>query len=316
MKIFTAFLITSFLVLVTIQGVYSAQKATGTKNTEFTKPDELWKFAEPMMKPFVGMPSVNPLSADPDIKRLIIVDYLGSSDPRMQDAAVEILAKLMILHHPTRASVFRKYLSKDYPISVRLVALCYRMQGAWSDREYWMTREDLNEFQKLSVEDREKFKKHKEEEKSQKIKEEREQWGMILNEVIESKEPPKHIILLGICIPCDKKFMELIKPENQPLLVKWLYQSGSALPEDKFVIFGMITFVFDSKTVSEALLDWFPTEKNRDIRAYVIGRLGNLIKVPGFQNEDLKPVFELAAQDKDEKVAEKAKEILKRLDKQ
>jgi hypothetical protein len=300
-----------------IQGILFAQTAKNLENIKFTTRDELWEFAEPMIKPFVGMPSVDPLSADPDIKRLVIVNYLGSSDPNMQDAAVEIMAKLMILHHPTRASVFRKYLSKDYPISVRLIALCYRMQGAWSDREYWhMTGDERVEFWKLPIEKQKEIEKQKKEEKDQKIKEEHEQWGMILNEIIESKEPPKHIILLGICIPCDKKFKEIIKPENQPLLVKWLYQSGSALPEDKFRIFGMITFVFDSRTVSKALLDWFPTEKNSDIRAYVIGRLGNLSKVPGFQNEDLKPVFELAAKDEDEKIAEKANEILKKLNNQ
>jgi hypothetical protein len=199
MKMFFDFLVSSLLVLATIQGANSAQKTADTKGTEFTTPDELWKFAEPMMKPFIGMPSVDPLSADPDIKRLVIVDYLGSSDPHMQDAAVEILAKLMILHHPTRASVFRKYLSKDYPISVRLIALCYRMKGAWSDREYWdMTGDERVEFWKLPVKEQEKIKKQKEEEKAQKIKEEHEQWALILNEIAQFKEPPKYFDLLAI----------------------------------------------------------------------------------------------------------------------
>ena len=191
---------------------------------------------------------------DADTERLLIVDYLGSGDEELRDAAADMLGELFLYGRPIRASVFEKYLSKDYPMRVRLVALAYTLGGVAGGP----TGGDV------TLEEGLKQKCHE-----------------ILNMAMECPVSPPNLCALALAMSRDGvrgQCISLVKPENHTLLVRRLLALVSS-ERDLYRKHRIMSLVlgFPPEIVAGCVRTWYGLQHDRTTRAVFVAELAPVV---------------------------------------
>ena len=274
-----------------------AERPTGddlvSKRPIYRNAQELREACQPYLKP--------PDPRQAKVKQrdeflLFIVPYLGSEDQELRDAAVDILAQLMRIRRHIRASAFKEYLSRDNPINVRLVALAHSLYGFVGEGERSSYPERRAEMEAA--------------------------WTETVNDIAESPVTPPNFDVLAFALrfhPRDR--VALIKPENQPVMVRRLLALASGgTRDDRQRVMELLRYV-PLDTAASAVVEWYRVEPDADARAACVSQICWLSGSLSFSHgeassiaklKSLKPILELAAQDTDPEIAKRAKESLEK----
>jgi len=218
-------------------------------------------------------------------KRDFILGYLDSEDPEMRDAALDILVELWRLRRYIRASAFDRYLDRQYPIGVRVIALAYTWRGRRGEDEVLIPRRDRLE-QNWDV------------------------WAEVWNDIVEYPVSPPYLGVL--CESTEsgpwEELAELTKPENRPVMVERLLSAASSsdvASDRKHLIRTALRFP-DDIVVGE-LLKWYARTASVGARAALLKELRT---ARYWKRAWFGPVLELASKDWDLELAEKARTLL------
>lgn len=257
----------------------------------YTTADELREACEPFLEP------IDPRQRkgfQHDDYMLFIVPYLGSENPELRDAAVDILAQLMTIRRHIRSSAFTKYLSRDYPLNVRVVALAHSLYG------FLGTGERVPRDWPANME---------------------AAWSETLNDIAESPAAPPHFDVLAFAMIFRRSCVALIKPENQPVMMRRLlaFVSDGTRREQETAMRLISRFPADASV--DEMLAWYQEEQDASTRAVCVDHVAShsrsLTHIHGEAESDAKlkalmRFLEVAAQDADPKIAERAKAALER----
>jgi len=284
---------------------------------QYKSPKQLLEICEPFMKHYISSSpgSPLPLEADSDDDRVFIVDFLDSKDQVMRDTAVDIISEMAKFGRHIRASAFKKYLSQEYPLNIRITAMLMTRQRYKSNRERAEESKLFTEFQKdnkskkISYSDflRELSEKNREADiEIKKI------YGDILNHLAENPEAFKKIDIVAYNINFED--VQMVKPENALRLASQFLKAMKNKPKGyNAQILSNIAY-FPPEIACEAYLDWYASEEDAASRDLFFQNFTRITRGEGEKKIlQLKSVLDLAAQDKDEKIAGKAKVILKRI---
>lgn len=257
----------------------------------YTTADELREACEPYLKPIDPQARKMPQF---DEHLLFIVPHLDSEDAELRDAAVDILAQLLEVRRHIRSSAFTKYLSRDYPLNVRVVALAHSLYGFLGTGE---------RYPKDWPADMEAA------------------WTETLNDIAESPATPPHFDVLAFAMTFRRSCVALVKAENQPIMVRRLLAMVSDETRDDRERIMKLICRFPADASVDEMLAWYQEEQDASTRAVCVDHVAShsrsLTHIHGEPESDAKlkalmRFLELAAQDADPEIAKKAKESLER----
>lgn len=282
----------TFLVIAMMLG--AEYSALGQEAFKYKTEKKLRAACEGLLKPAEPRAPKAPFR-ETDAERQFLVAYLGAEDPELRDAAADILGKLLYYRRGIRAFPFEKYLSDDYPMNVRVIALAYCIHNWRGGRfqESW----DKNKAR----------------------------WSHLLNEIAEQREAPPHLLALIVGIgPNDaERRIALLKEQNKPIMLQRFLGlltvgddkvKGNREAQYKREMLWVI-WAFPKEMVLTESLTWYKQEKSADARRalvdFVAWRTGSDHQLAS----QFKPLFELAAKDEDKGISETAKARLARIEK-
>ena len=228
---------------------------------------------------------------------LFVVPYLDSENVELRDAAADILAQVFRLRRHVPASAFSKYLSRDYPLNVRVVALAHSLYGARANKGEMSTYVE----RRAAME---------------------EAWTETLNDIAESPVTPANFDLLVFALMIRHDCLTLVKPENQPVMVRRLLAVVSGASWDDRQRAMPLICCYPADTVAREVVAWYRVQPDAHVRAVCVDWIGKLAGGVSFSLDDkplsvdelkaLLPVFELAVQDPDPEIAKRARESLEK----
>ena len=242
---------------------------------QYKTPDELRTGCARLVGPFTPSGYKDP---DPDDARLMIVGYLDSRDPEMVSAATDLLTRAFWNGRAIRGSAFSKYTARSYPLDVRVVAVSYLLWGC--DEKTW--------------------------------DEIREAASYTLDEYAELPVPPRSINMVFVAMVRGRGGLQsFLKSENRAIMTqRFLVLFQNSGPSERKELSN-----FAKKLSTELLLSEWP--KLYSIQTVPAGRAALLdIAEISWKSKDrrdqqeLRPIFELASKDWLLQIAERARTLL------
>jgi hypothetical protein len=266
----------------------------GAERPVYKTPEELREAC----KSFLVKRDFVPKSSWPRDKghRDFILGYLGSKDAKMRCEALDILVKLHRMNRSIRASAYETYLAREYPISVRVVALACSLEGHIGANE--------------------SFPQLRWGEPSPVWKRMRKTYVMTINDIAECPVTPRNFLFLvrGLRIAnidgVHGKTEVLLEPANRVIFVRRLlaYLSGVRDSTRQEWILSEIYWRFSKESRDKEVENWYAVEPNPAVRkAFIDGLFDG---EPHDEAYEMIPILTLASKDTEQEVADAAKRLL------
>lgn len=284
--------------------VIVSQMGCAEDRPKYTSAAELREAAKPLLIPVPPTKDQSASFAKPDWE--FAVDYLGSSDPEMREAAVELLTKNMAnsIPHKIRASKFSEYLAPTFPPTVRMAALTYSFFGARAGSPASRTHGTQAQSEPHQQTD-ERFAAMK------------EVWRQALNALVKeegiSGDAWYALISAMSNAGGSEEVVKLFSDDNKPVFsdrLPYLFKG----PEGRAstVMSALNSMGLDLAVPS--LVKWYKREQDRSARLAALSHMG-LLNGSAITHQarqvQLMPFLQLAANDADTEIATKAKELMK-----
>jgi len=236
---------------------------------------QLWDASAEILQPYKPVAARGMAGPrDDDRPRVFVVDYLGSGDAALREAATEIVAKAP---KDIRSSAFEKYLDARHPLNVRVVALARTLRGTWGWEEEGPDPETYERRQRLC--------------------------GDVFAEIAKQPAPPPHFFAVARQIESGSPAFKSIRPPDyKPLLRMFL----ALLPRDDWDYVEAVQ-AFPDDLVVEELKAWYPKERNPYARLRLVEGYARRASASYPKWLKVKPFLELAANDKDPEIAAAAR---------
>ena len=185
----------------------------------FGSPEELREAAEPFT-----MRLARRGRAGLDVPRLVFARYLGSEDPKMRQAACEILAEVFEAGRWIRSSAFDSFLSADHSADVRTIALAYSMRyfmGPLGLGEPAVQRKKLLSLSDGDLRAGSEFVNEVREEK-------RRLWGGVMDDLAKEPTRPRYLFMLTALRSEVSQSLKYASPDTQAVFVRWLLALAAA----------------------------------------------------------------------------------------
>jgi hypothetical protein len=269
----------SAIASICVASLFFASVAADDGPAKYTTPEELREAFKEEVGPrtrFSKMPVQ-------DQKRVELASYLDSEDPKLQRETADLLAEGVYHYRYTRWSAFRKYLSDDYPVYVRDIALAYWLVGY------------------LSSEVHETF---------------REERAKALNDLMA--EPVSCPHFRAVAIGLRSRWPELVQQEQHVTMIRRLlnllsHEAAQGDVEGHASDFASMIWSSPATLIEQALPDWYVAETVADARLALMTpaiRSGYLYRQKG---QVVKDLLALAAKDSDERIFSAAQKALAKL---
>ena len=280
-------IITGFLLLsVIVQAGCAADRST------YASAAELREAAKPLLVPAPASKDQNADRGKRD--REFMVEYLGSKDPELQNAAADILAQNMLCFQPIRGSLFVPYLGAEFPANVRIVALAYSLWGKTGQSEHRPQTDERFDTMK-------------------------EMWGQVLNSLAQ-QEGLSDASWSALIISQDSagepgQVLGLLTDGNKPFVADRLALLIKGTDGSRMLSGVMSSLNYLGLDVAvPSLVKWYKQESDPSARLAALNHLG-LLNGSRLTHQErqaqLLPLLQLATADADPEIAAKAKELMK-----
>lgn len=280
------------------------QVGCAEERPKYTSADALREAAGPLLIPVP--PSKDQWASFANADWEFVVDYLGSSDSEMRDAAAELLIKNMSnsIPHKIRSSKFTEYLAENFPPKVRIVALAYSFLGVRAGKPANRSQ-GTKAWSEPHQQTEERFSSMK------------EAWGSTLNSLVKegaiSGDAGYAIVSAMSGAGGPKEVVKLLSEENRLTFsdsLPYLFNGPSARPAT--VMSALDALSLDLAIPS--LVKWYKQEQDRSARLAALthsGLLNGLAPNHQARQDQLMPFLQLAARDADPEIAAKAKDLMR-----
>lgn len=216
-------------------------------------------------------------------QREFIVDYLGSPDADLRDAAVESLSTGLANGRPIRASMFTDYLNQQHPPAVRAVALAYSLWGHTVRGE-------------------------KRPQTEERIAAMKDVWTPAINSLANQEGIPPATwlaVVIGLTHAGETAVTSMLSAENKPPFAERIVPLLGGPEEWRSIVVSTVGGL-GADVAAPVLHRWYQQEKVAAVRFSLVENLGLLGLRDPDRRRHFMPLIDLARTDPDEKVRAQA----------
>lgn len=289
------------MLMLTFARCASAQPAgTGateapTKTKIYTTAKELYEAVEPFFSIDPRKELGTRAPETPDDEVLFVVTHLGSDIPEVREMAAELLVKLADTNWRPRQKPCMKYLSREYPLNVRLAALAMARTGYWDRKDFYVDGASIGTEAVLKPHALALFK-----------------------DVANAPTTPRLLYALPVARTFGTGesgyYLESLTADEQRMLVRRVLASLSTDDAKRRGRLLAYVAVLDEDLVGQEVEAWYRLEPNRDVREWLFTIVADPNPKGWGWNTPQRAarMRQLAAQDTDWRIAEMARKHLQK----